>query len=103
MTYAVCLFSTVAHEAAHAWTAKKFSDDTAADEGLITIDPLPHIKREPIGMVLLPLLGVLISGGILGWGSAPYDPVWAARYPRKKDLLALGGPMTNLLIALVSG
>ena len=79
--YLVFLFSTTVHEAAHAWAAKRGGDLTAYLGGQVSLDPRPHIKREPFGMVILPLLSVAISGWPFGFASAPYDPAWAMRYP----------------------
>ena len=53
--YVVFVFSTVLHEAAHAWAALKGGDPTAYEGGQVTLDPVPHIRREPIGMVLVPI------------------------------------------------
>jgi Zn-dependent protease len=81
--YVVFLFSTLLHEAAHAWAAMRGGDPTAYHSGQVTLDPLPHVRREPIGMVGLPILSVIISGWPFGFASAPYDPHWAARYPKR--------------------
>ena len=80
--YIVFLFSTTLHEAAHAWAAKRGGDLTAYRGGQVSLDPLPHIRREPFGMVLLPLLSVAVSGWPFGYASAPYDPAWAQQHPR---------------------
>ena len=40
---------------------------------------------------------------MLGWASAPYDPEWADRYPKRSGLMALAGPAANLLLAVISG
>lgn len=58
--------------------------------------------REPIGMVVLPLLTSLTQGWAVGWASCPYDPAWARRYPRRSALMAAAGPLGNLLIALIA-
>jgi Zn-dependent protease len=102
--YVAFLFSTVCHEAAHALVAKWGGDPTAYAAGQVTLDPLPHIKREPFGMVLVPLITMLSSlgGSMFGWGSAPYNPYWQIRYPRRAALMALAGPLTNLTLALLS-
>lgn len=100
--YVAFLFSTVCHEAAHALVAKWGGDLTAYAGGQVTIDPVPHIKREPFGLVVFPLLSLLSSGSMFGWGSAPYDPYWQIRYPRRAALMALAGPVTNFLIAAVA-
>ena len=102
MSYLVFLFSTTCHEAAHAWTALQLGDDTAYRGGQVTLDPTPHVKREPFGMVVVPLLSFLTGGGMLGWASAPYDPAWAARFPRRSGLMALAGPAANLVLAVLA-
>ena len=100
--FMVFLFSTTLHEAAHAWMAKRGGDLTAYHGGQVSLDPLPHIKREPIGMVVLPLISVVISGWPLGFASAPYDAAWARAYPKRAALMALAGPAANLLIVVVA-
>jgi Zn-dependent protease len=101
--YAVFLFSTTLHEAAHAWAAKLGGDLTAYHGGQVSLDPRPHIRREPVGMVALPLITVLISGWPFGFASAPYDPRWALRHPRRAGWMALAGPGANLLIVFLAG
>jgi Zn-dependent protease len=100
--YAVFLVSTTLHEAAHAWAAKLGGDLTAYHGGQVSLDPRPHIKREPFGMVVLPLLSALISGWPFGFASAPYDPRWAMRHPTRAAWMALAGPGANLLLLLVA-
>ncbi|HWA27818.1 MAG TPA: site-2 protease family protein [Lacunisphaera sp.] len=102
MWYGAFLFSTVCHEAAHAWSALKMGDDTAAKGGQVTLNPVPHIRREPFGMVVVPILSFLLGGWLFGWASAPYDPQWARQYPRRAALMALAGPATNLTLALLA-
>ena len=101
--YVVFLFSTTLHEAAHAWAAKLGGDLTAYHGGQVSLDPLPHIRREPFGMVILPLLTALTMGFPIGFASAPYDPVWAEKYPKRSAWMALAGPGANLLLVLLSG
>jgi len=101
--YLVFLFSTTLHEAAHAWAAQLGGDLTAYHGGQVSLDPRPHIRREPFGMVILPLLSVLISGWPFGFASAPYDPRWAMQYPKRAAWMALAGPGANLLLVLISG
>ena len=101
--YVVFLFSTTLHEAAHAWAAKLGGDLTAYHGGQVSLDPLPHIRREPFGMVVLPLLTALTMGFPIGFASAPYDPSWAQKYPKRSAWMALAGPGANLLLVLLSG
>jgi hypothetical protein len=87
------LASTTVHEAMHAWAAWKGGDPTAYHGGQVSLSPLPHIRREPIGMVVVPLLTAPTQGWAMGWASAPYDPFWAARHPRRAALMAFAGPV----------
>ena len=103
LLYVVFLFSTSFHEAAHAWAALKGGDPTAFEGGQVTLDPIPHIKRDPIGMVVVPLISAVAIGWPLGFASAPYNPLWAERHPDRAGLMALAGPGANLLLALCSG
>lgn len=96
--YAVFVVSATVHEAAHAWAAKRGGDPTAYLGGQVSLDPRPHIRREPFGMVILPLLSVAVSGWPFGFASAPYDPRWAMRHPRRAAWMALAGPASNLLL-----
>lgn len=100
--YVVFLFSTTLHEAAHAWAALKGGDRTAYEGGQVTLDPLPHIRREPFGMVVLPLISVVLMGWPLGFASAPYNPQWALRHPRRAGWMALAGPGANLALVLAA-
>lgn len=102
--YFVFLYSTVLHEAGHAWAALRLGDDTAHRGGQVSLDPTPHVKREPFGMVVVPIVSWLLNGGswMMGWASAPYDPVWAQRYPQRAAWMAMAGPAANLLLLLLS-
>lgn len=101
--YVVFLFSVSFHEAAHAFAALRGGDPTAARGGQVSLDPRAHIRREPFGMVVLPLLSVVVSGWPLGFASAPYDPAWAERHPRRAAWMAAAGPAANLLLAVLAG
>lgn len=101
--YAVFVFAVTAHEAAHAWAAKLGGDLTAYHGGQVSLDPIPHMKREPIGMVVLPLITVSTLGWPIGYASAPYDPGWAQRHPRRAAWMALAGPGANLAMVLIAG
>jgi len=101
--YLAFLFSVVVHEASHALAALKLGDQTAYHGGQVTLDPLPHIKREPFGTVVMPILSFLAGGWMIGWASAPYDPVWARTYPQRSALMALAGPLSNFLVVVAVG
>lgn len=105
MWYFAFLFSTVCHEAGHAWVALRGGDKTAYHGGQVSLDPLPHIQREPFGMILMPWLSFIINGGqfMMGWASAPYDPYWAQQYPKRAAWMSIAGPAANFTIAIVAG
>lgn len=101
--YLVFVFSLVFHEAAHALMAWKLGDATAYLGGQVSLNPAPHIRREPFGMVVFPIISFLLGGWMFGWASAPYDPAWALSHPRKSAWMALAGPVANLVLCLIAG
>jgi Zn-dependent protease len=101
--YGAFLFSVTLHEAAHAWAAKRGGDLTAYRGGQVSIDPRPHIRREPFGMVILPVLSLAVFGWPFGYASTPYDPRWAQRFPRRAAWMSLAGPAANLALLLAAG
>lgn len=100
--YLVFVFSTTVHEAAHAFTAMKLGDDTAFRGGQVSLDPTPHIRRSPVGMVVVPILSYLFGGWMIGWASAPFNPQWAIQYPRRAALMSLAGPVSNFALMLLA-
>jgi Zn-dependent protease len=92
------VLSLTVHEWAHAWSAHKLGDDTAKRMGRLTLDPMAHI--DPIGTLLLPLLGVPF-----GW--AKPVPVNPANFRRNISqsagmaITAAAGPLSNLILATV--
>jgi Zn-dependent protease len=90
------------HEAAHGYVARHFGDNTAADRGRVTLNPLKHI--DPIGTIILPGLMLLTHTGFL-FGYAKPVPVNGAnlKNPRKDMIwVAAAGPGMNLLLAVIS-
>ena len=100
--YAVFLFSLAFHEAAHAFVALRMGDRTAYEGGQVTLNPVPHIRREPFGTVIVPILSYALGGWMIGWASTPYDPRWANQYPRRSALMALAGPVANGVLVLAA-
>jgi Zn-dependent protease len=100
--YVALLFSLCCHEAAHGWAAQRGGDPTAYLGGQVTLDPRPHIRREPFGTVVMPLIAYSAWGWMIGWASTPYDPHWAARHPRRAAWMSLAGPAANAALVLVA-
>ncbi len=102
--YAVFLFSTTFHEAMHAFVAHRGGDSTAYLGGQATLNPAPHIRRSPFGMVVVPLITFFLNHGnwMIGWASAPFNMYWAARHPKRSFLMSLAGPLSHLPLILLS-
>ena len=89
------------HECAHAWTAWRLGDPTARMLGRITLNPIKHL--DPFGSVIFPLIGLYYGGMLFGW--AKPTPVTARNfkhYKRDDILVALAGPVSNLISATVA-
>ncbi len=93
------LFAITVHEVAHGWMARRLGDPTAFMLGRLTLNPLKHI--DPIGTVVVPLVLLAIGGFIFGWAK-PVPVTWNnLRNPRwDMVLVALAGPVSNLLMAI---
>lgn len=93
------ILSLSVHEWAHAWSAFQLGDDTAMRLGRMTMNPLVHI--DPVGTVLLPLIGVPF-----GWAKpVPINPIrFKRRYSMTTGIIitAAAGPISNLVLAFVS-
>ncbi|MBL1263271.1 site-2 protease family protein [Methylomicrobium sp. RS1] len=94
------IFAITVHEVAHGWVARKCGDNTAYQQGRLTLNPMKHI--DWFGTVILPGLLLLTGTGfIFGW--AKPVPVDARNFKNpRKDMawVALAGPVSNLLMAV---
>ncbi len=95
--FAVALITGIAfHEFSHAWAANELGDNTAARQGRLTLNPIKHL--DPMGTVLMLMVG-------FGWGK----PTPVADYRLKYGpitggaLVALAGPASNLVFAVIAG
>ncbi|MBD9361147.1 site-2 protease family protein [Methylomonas sp. BW4-1] len=94
------IFAITGHEVAHGWVAKKLGDNTAADQGRLTLNPLKHI--DVLGTLIIPgLLLLTFTGFVFGWAKpVPVDPR-AFKKPRQAmAIVAVAGPLSNLLMAM---
>lgn len=93
------IFAITGHEVAHGWMAKRYGDKTAEREGRLTLNPLKHI--DPVGTLIVPgLLLITFTGFIFGWAKpVPIDPRNFKNPKRATMMVALAGPVSNLLMA----
>lgn len=98
----VLIFSAILHEIMHGFVAERLGDPTARLAGRLTLNPIKHI--DPFMSILLPLL-LIVSGSPVIFGAAkpvPVDPFNLKDGKKDMALVALAGPLTNIIIAIIS-
>ncbi len=89
------LWAITIHEFAHAWTADRLGDPTPRSAGRLTLNPLRHL--DPIGTLLFFIVRI-------GWAKpVPVNPLYFRRPRRDMALVAVAGPVSNVLSAFVFG
>jgi len=93
----------VVHEVSHGYVAYWLGDPTAKYEGRLSMNPLRHL--DPFGSVILPLLLAFTqSGFIIGWAKpVPVNPYNLRNQRWGEALVAVAGPLSNIVIAVVFG
>lgn len=100
ITLGVILVSMVLHELAHGWVAYKLGDDTAKIDGRLTLNPLKHL--DPILSIAMPLLLLLAGGPVFGGAKpVPVNSHKLKHGPWGMALVAIAGPLTNILLAFL--
>lgn len=94
------LFAITLHEAAHAYAAKFFGDNTAYSQGRMSLNPLVHV--DPLGTILIPILTYAFTPFVFGYAKPVPVEFGRLRNP-KRDMawVALAGPGANLLMAIL--
>lgn len=96
------LVAVILHEVAHGWVADRLGDPTARLAGRLSLNPIVHL--DPYGSLLIPFILIIVNSPfIIGWAKpVPFDP-YNLKNPRKDSaLIALAGPATNLILAVIS-
>ena len=95
------IFAITVHEVAHGWVAKKYGDNTASRLGRLTLNPVKHV--DLLGTIIVPgLLLMTGTGFIFGWAKpVPVDPRNFKRPLQDMAIVALAGPVSNLIMALI--
>jgi len=103
---AIIIVSVVFHELSHGYAAYALGDPTAKYAGRLTLNPLKHL--EIFGSIIVPVLTFMFGGIVFGWAKpVPYNPynLHAEKFglPARSGevLVALAGPLSNFLIAVV--
>lgn len=106
--FVLLIFSLCFHECAHAWVASLLGDQTARMQGRVTLNPAVHV--DPVGTLLFPalvifgpLFGLSLPLMLIGW--AKPTPVISRNFKkivRDENLVTLAGPLSNLLLVLIS-
>ncbi len=97
---AVLIFSVIIHEVSHGYVANLLGDPTARLEGRLSLNPLKHL--DWYGSVVVPGLLIFFGGFIFGWAKpVPYNPHQLRGGKWGPAWVALAGPASNLLIALI--
>ena len=94
--------SVVIHEVSHGYMANYLGDPTAKYEGRLTLNPIKHL--DPIGSILVPVIGYFSGGMIFGWAKpVPYNSHNLRPGRWSETFVALAGPFSNLSLALIFG
>ena len=97
----ILIFSVIIHEVSHGFVADMLGDPTARLQGRLTLNPLKHI--DPIGSIVVPIITSLM-GFTFGWAKpVEYNPYNLKHRRIGEFLVALAGPGSNILIALIFG
>lgn len=101
IAFVPALLGIILHEVAHGWVAERCGDPTARLMGRLTLNPLPHI--DPTGLAVFGLTS-LTGAFVFGWAKpVPVDPRRFRNPARDMMLVALAGPLTNFLLAVLFG
>ncbi len=92
--------SIVIHEVSHGYAALMLGDQTAKYQGRLTLNPIRHL--DPVGSVMVPVISYALGGFIFGWAKPViYNPYNLRPGRWSESMVALAGPASNILIALV--
>lgn len=98
----IILLSSTLHEAMHAYTSWRLGDDTALKAGRLTLNPIAHI--DPFLSVILPFFLAISGLPIIGAAKpVPFNPNRVRGAEKGAALVAVSGPLTNLVLAFVFG
>ena len=96
----ILLMSVVIHEVSHGYAALWLGDPTAKYEGRLTLNPFSHL--DPVGSILVPLIGFFAGGIIIGWARpVPFNPYNLRNQKWGEAIVAVAGPISNMIIGVI--
>ena len=99
--FGVIIISMTLHEAVHAFVGYFLGDVTAKAQGRLTLNPLKHI--DPVLTIAMPILLYIMGGPIFGGAKpVPLNPSRIRHGEWGMALVAVAGPLTNLLLAFIA-
>lgn len=100
LSFIVLIASLTFHEAAHAWAANRLGDPTARRLGRLSLNPAVHV--DLIGTIVFPLIALTTGVPLIGWAKpVPVDMRNLTEPRRDFALVALAGPVSNVLLAVI--
>ncbi|MBA3733509.1 site-2 protease family protein [Patescibacteria group bacterium] len=98
----ILIFSVIIHEVSHGYAAMLLGDNTAKHAGRLTLNPFKHL--EWFGSFLLPIMSYFFGGFIIGWAKpVPFNPYNLRNQKWGEAIVAIAGPLSNIIIALFFG
>jgi len=96
----IFLLSLSIHEYAHALLAYKYGDDTAKNQGRLTLNPLKHI--DLVGSIVMPILAFTSGFMLIGWAKpVPVDRRNFKNVLKDDAIVSFAGPLSNLIFAII--
>jgi Zn-dependent protease len=97
----ILIFSVIIHEVAHGFMADRLGDPTARLQGRLTLNPIKHL--DPVGSIIVPII-TSFAGFTFGWAKpVPYNPYNLKNKRTGELLIALAGPASNIVLAVIFG
>jgi Zn-dependent protease len=98
----ILIMSVVIHEVSHGYAALALGDPTAKYQGRLTLNPISHL--DPVGSLLVPLIGYFAGGFIVGWAKpVPFNPYNLRNQKWGEAMVAIAGPLSNISLAVIFG
>jgi len=99
--FVIILYSIIIHEVSHGIAALFLGDNTAKYAGRLTANPISHI--DLMGSIIVPIFMYFSFGFAFGWAKpVPYNPYNLKHQKWGPALVALAGPVSNLLVAFLA-